>query len=306
MRFRKGSVINLKSQVSTTSAFKFPIGAIFWLFYIVAYVRFYWPHYQLFEFWLTIFPAIIMFVLLCAKKYNIWLSIGIGFILFSSLCKIVIYNNSYTLKWDIISCTAIISLTLLSVCYIQKLYSAKFSWVIPSILQLIAYVGQFYIAWLPISHFNLFLSPKGIAELCYTIAVVSTANWIVNPYKGQLFKKIETSQDSQDNFFETREHREMKYCSHCGKEIMDAAIICPNCGCSVSDRNFKKDTPSAGLNVLSFFIPLVGLILYIIYHNDSPNKAKGIAVWALIGFVFSIILVILYYGSALALVYSLT
>ncbi len=28
----------------------------------------------------------------------------------------------------------------------------------------------------------------------------------------------------------------MKYCTHCGKEIADEAVICLNCGCSVQPR----------------------------------------------------------------------
>ena len=27
----------------------------------------------------------------------------------------------------------------------------------------------------------------------------------------------------------------MKFCTKCGKEIMDEAIICPNCGCAVAN-----------------------------------------------------------------------
>ena len=30
----------------------------------------------------------------------------------------------------------------------------------------------------------------------------------------------------------------MKYCTHCGKEILDEAVICPHCGC-------KVETPSS-------------------------------------------------------------
>ena len=27
----------------------------------------------------------------------------------------------------------------------------------------------------------------------------------------------------------------MKFCQKCGKEIIDEAVICPGCGCAVSD-----------------------------------------------------------------------
>jgi len=28
----------------------------------------------------------------------------------------------------------------------------------------------------------------------------------------------------------------MKYCSHCGAEIMDEAVVCPHCGCAVDTK----------------------------------------------------------------------
>lgn len=31
----------------------------------------------------------------------------------------------------------------------------------------------------------------------------------------------------------------MKYCSHCGKEINDEAVVCPSCGCATEKFNDK-------------------------------------------------------------------
>ena len=84
----------------------------------------------------------------------------------------------------------------------------------------------------------------------------------------------------------------MKYCSRCGKEIMDEAVVCPNCGCAVNPRNSEPDEPSTGLNILSFLIPIVGLILYIVYHDKTPEKAKAIGKWALIGFAVGLVLML--------------
>lgn len=55
----------------------------------------------------------------------------------------------------------------------------------------------------------------------------------------------------------------MKYCSTCGAELHDNAVICPKCGCMTADfkQTQLEDKSSIGLNILSFFIPLVGLIL---------------------------------------------
>lgn len=37
----------------------------------------------------------------------------------------------------------------------------------------------------------------------------------------------------------------MKFCSHCGKEINDEAVVCPFCGCATEKFNEKsnKDQP---------------------------------------------------------------
>ena len=46
----------------------------------------------------------------------------------------------------------------------------------------------------------------------------------------------------------------MKFCSKCGKEIVDEAVVCPSCGCSVSQVE-ANDAPSMGFAVIGFFIP---------------------------------------------------
>ena len=32
----------------------------------------------------------------------------------------------------------------------------------------------------------------------------------------------------------------MKFCQKCGKEIMDEAVICPGCGCAISNATSAK------------------------------------------------------------------
>ncbi len=102
----------------------------------------------------------------------------------------------------------------------------------------------------------------------------------------------------------------MKYCSHCGKEIMDEAIICVNCGCSVANNTTQidpNDKPSTGFLVLGLFFPLIGLILYLVYNSKSPKKAKSAGKGALIGFIVSVALsVISYIIIIFSLVFSST
>ena len=112
----------------------------------------------------------------------------------------------------------------------------------------------------------------------------------------------------------------MSYCSQCGKELVQGAKFCQSCGTPVesaavagtgaagygsasanpssgsSAGNYQQqnaqpnynyveqDIPSTGLNVLAFFLPLVGLILYLVYVDSTPRRAKAIGKFALIGF----------------------
>jgi len=86
----------------------------------------------------------------------------------------------------------------------------------------------------------------------------------------------------------------MKYCSTCGAQIEDQTCFCPHCGCMTDSYLLEKQNQnSPGLNVLSFFLPVVGLILYIAYSHDYPQKAKNCGKWTLVGFVANIIFLII-------------
>ena len=61
----------------------------------------------------------------------------------------------------------------------------------------------------------------------------------------------------------------------------------------MASKNVEVDTPSTGLNILSFLIPLVGLILFLSWQNTTPIKAKAVGKWALIGFCVAVGLSIL-------------
>ena len=79
---------------------------------------------------------------------------------------------------------------------------------------------------------------------------------------------------------------------------MDEAVVCTNCGCAVNGANnltnatAGEDIPNGGLNLLSFFIPIVGLILYCTMYSKTPRKAKQIGIFALIGFIINLVLTI--------------
>lgn len=53
---------------------------------------------------------------------------------------------------------------------------------------------------------------------------------------------------------------------------------------------YVNDSGSFGWAVLGFFIPLVGLILYLVWKNEKPLSAKKAGVGALVGFIVSLLL----------------
>ena len=86
----------------------------------------------------------------------------------------------------------------------------------------------------------------------------------------------------------------MKFCSKCGKQIHDEAVVCVNCGCSVAPLpSVVEDAPSTGFAILGFLFPIVGLILYLATKDTKPLKARSAGKGALISVCISIALIIL-------------
>ena len=88
----------------------------------------------------------------------------------------------------------------------------------------------------------------------------------------------------------------MKYCSKCGKELVDEAVICPGCGCAQGNQAMQNqaDSSSFGWALLGFCIPIAGLILYLIWKDNTPLKAKSAGKGALVSVIVSIVFYIIY------------
>lgn len=101
----------------------------------------------------------------------------------------------------------------------------------------------------------------------------------------------------------------MKYCSHCGGELFEQAVVCPKCGCQVHEFNFnandsekvnqtsetkpiKKQTNTMALVgfILSFLVPLLGLIFSCIGRNQlTQNPEQDGETYAKAGIIISAI-----------------
>lgn len=107
------------------------------------------------------------------------------------------------------------------------------------------------------------------------------------------------------------------FCKNCGREIEDNSNFCQHCGAKqktdgvfegfsepngYSDSHrptpahvpAQPDAPSMGFAVLGFFLPIVGLILYLCMFNSAPLRAKSAGKGAVAGFVVGMILSILF------------
>lgn len=73
-----------------------------------------------------------------------------------------------------------------------------------------------------------------------------------------------------------------KFCSNCGNELADQAVICPKCGVSTgqntavsnNNNNTSNGMATAGF-VLSFFVPLLGLIFSILGLKKVKETSAG-------------------------------
>lgn len=62
-----------------------------------------------------------------------------------------------------------------------------------------------------------------------------------------------------------------------------------------------QDVPSGGMNVLGFFFPVIGLILYLVWKDQTPRRANAVGKTALIGFVVWTVLSVLLSVLAVAI-----
>ena len=102
----------------------------------------------------------------------------------------------------------------------------------------------------------------------------------------------------------------MKFCQHCGKEILDEAVVCTGCGCSVQYTGNKMpievdDTVSVGLVILSVLLPVFGVIYWPIMAKSRPKNAKTCGIAALISWGISLLVNIFLAPVYMALIGSI-
>ena len=82
------------------------------------------------------------------------------------------------------------------------------------------------------------------------------------------------------------------YCQNCGKMQENGSAVCADCGAELIGkkdygRNNKK---SFWFALLSFVFPIAGFILYLVYEDRKPARARSLIVGFLIGITVKLLL----------------
>ena len=103
------------------------------------------------------------------------------------------------------------------------------------------------------------------------------------------------------------------FCSKCGEEILDEAVICPKCGCKtgVGDiQEHEPDEPKTGMGVLlGLFLGIIGLIIGLcLFKENTIARKTFIKAWAItfaITIVLYVIAIVAYVSSVNAMMEDL-
>lgn len=95
------------------------------------------------------------------------------------------------------------------------------------------------------------------------------------------------------------------YCKNCGKEIDDNTSVCSYChfvqeSAEYQDtvntqRSASVDKGGIGYEILGFCIPVVGLVLFLVWHDEKPNSARAAGKGALVSVILGIVMWVLYF-----------
>ena len=92
------------------------------------------------------------------------------------------------------------------------------------------------------------------------------------------------------------------YCEKCGSKNEMTSDFCTNCGNKLNKElsnntttivNSEEENNTFGWGVLGFFIPIVGLILFICWKKDRPKASKSAGIGALASIIAKLLLTIL-------------
>lgn len=101
----------------------------------------------------------------------------------------------------------------------------------------------------------------------------------------KIFSNDKSQYQQQQDLSET-----LVFCPKCGKQFLSGAQFCNVCGSSIISYDVENpynpaDARSGGYAVLCFLFPVIGLILYLVWRDQYPLRAKSCGKGALISVI---------------------
>ncbi len=116
----------------------------------------------------------------------------------------------------------------------------------------------------------------------------------------------------------------MAFCTKCGTQLDDNVVYCTVCGTPTGNQqqNYQQptyqqpvyqqpyngyqyenpnDSGSIGWAFLGYFIPIVGLILFITWNKEKPKCAKKAGIGALIGVIVNFVVLPIIFAIVVSL-----
>lgn len=129
--------------------------------------------------------------------------------------------------------------------------------------------------------------------LLFVTGIVLLIRWIV--------RSTEKNQKNQYGQAPAVYSAQKVFCASCGKELSASEEFCSDCGKQRTipaqgaqptyqqpvypQMGYVQDAPSGGMTALGFFFPIVGLILYLVWKDQTPLMAHSAGKGALIGVI---------------------
>jgi len=266
--------------------------------------------------------AIVMFILLWLRNNGLSLVIsryGFG----------IINNRMYAFAMFILSIVGMVIDFAVIAIYVKfiKKQEAKYVVLIAVciatfiIIYLISILG-FYSALLQRGYSSALISIVSYAISFIFAFVKSLVFIIINNAPKQA--KIVLPNEFQPNAAVSPPPPGRRFCGACGSEVAGGNAFCPVCGSKLADQlqgfgqmpphsaapgygrpGYVRDAPNAGFAVLGFFFPVIGLILYLVWRETLPLRARSAGKGAIIGVVIYVALVIIIAIARVALINSI-
>ena len=163
---------------------------------------------------------------------------------------------------------------------------------------------------------DIYIGKRMVAELIFAVGLLQPFATLipltVKNRSSEHKKQIKTTQTNQIN---TVPKSKIMFCPNCGMRFPNGKKFCDQCGSELKEKTATENTSfsqanpqdakSTGFGVLGFFFPAIGLILYLVWKDSMPLRAKSTGKGALAGAITWVALTILIYVVYFIIIASL-